>query len=69
LSWKEKEEFKRDKKGESDPAVWPPVAATCHRDDLQAENGSIPVENRYGKQVDKLQIRAAQINKGEVKGR
>jgi hypothetical protein len=42
-----------------------PVATTSHGDDLQAESSSLPVENVYGKQVDTLQIYAAQRNKGK----
>jgi hypothetical protein len=40
-----------------------PVAIACHRDDLQAESGSLPVENIYGNQVDTLQIHTAQVKK------
>jgi len=50
------------------PESGAPVAATCHRDDIQAESGSLPVENRYGNQVDTLQIHAARIVKGETEG-
>jgi hypothetical protein len=33
-----------------------PVAATDHRDDLQAGDSSLPIENKYGNQVDTIQI-------------
>jgi len=45
-----------------------PFAATCHRDELQEESSSLPVENGYGNQVDTLQIYAAQVDKEEVTG-
>jgi len=37
---------------------WPeggsvPVVTTSHKDDLQADSGSVPVENSYGKHVHK----------------
>ena len=45
-----------------------PVAVTCHKGDLQAESSSLPVENRYGKQVDTLQIKAAHVDKRDTNG-
>jgi len=45
-----------------------PAAATCHRDDLQAESSSFPVENRDGNQVETLQIHATQTVKEEIEG-
>jgi len=29
-----------------------PVATTSHRDDIQADSGSLPVMNSYGNHVD-----------------
>jgi len=51
---------------------WPegglPIATTSHRNDLQAESGSLPVENVFGIQVDTHKKNMAQINKKEMKG-
>ena len=50
---------------------WPegglPGATTSHRDDLQAESGSLPVENVLGIKVGTHKKNMAQINK-EMKG-
>ena len=45
-----------------------PVATTSHRNDLQAECGSFPVDNRRGRQVDTQQINMAQgkRDKGQI---
>ena len=40
-----------------------PVATTSHRDDLQAESSSLPVENIFGTQDDTHQINMAQVNR------
>ena len=40
-----------------------PIATTSHRDDLQAESSSLPVENIFGTQVDTHQINMAQVNR------
>jgi len=45
-----------------------PVAATSHRDDLQAESSSLPVENRIGTLVDTHQICTAQVDEKGIKG-
>jgi len=44
-------------------------AVTSHRDDLQARCGSLPVEKRFGNQVDTIFKNAAQREKGQVKER
>ena len=49
---------------------WPeggsvPVATTSHRDDIQADSGSLPVQNSYGNHVDTNKLNAAQEIKGE----
>jgi hypothetical protein len=50
------------------PESGAPVAATCHGDDLQEVNGSHPVENRNGKQVDTPQNYAAQKEMKGIRG-
>jgi hypothetical protein len=42
-----------------------PVAITSHRKDLQAGDGSRPVENSCGNQADTIQIRAVQTKQGQ----
>jgi hypothetical protein len=41
-----------------------PVAVTSHRKDLQAGNGSRPIENSCGNQVDTIKIKAVQRKHG-----
>ena len=43
-----------------------PVAATRHRDDLQVQGGSVPVENLYGNQVDTTNKIMAQDGTGQM---
>jgi transcription antitermination factor NusG len=45
------------------------AATASHKDDLQAVNSSLPVENGNGIHVDTLQIKAAQVKLNEKKGR
>jgi len=45
-----------------------PVVTTCHRDDLQVESSSLPVENGIGIQVDTTYKHTAQVDKKEVRG-
>ena len=40
-----------------------PAATTSRKNDLHAESHSHPVENKFGTQVDTLQINMAQVNK------
>jgi len=40
-----------------------PVVTTSRKDDLHAESRSHPVENKFGTQVDTIQISMAQVNK------
>ena len=42
------------------------VAATSHRNDLQAEGGSRPVENQFGIQVDTKYIKRLKMIKGSL---
>jgi hypothetical protein len=42
-----------------------PVAAISHRDDPQTEYSSVPVENRFGNQVETEQKNSAQDKKGQ----
>ena len=45
------------------------VATTCRRDNLQAESSSLPVENRFGTQVDTTYRKnTAQVNKTVARG-
>jgi hypothetical protein len=43
------------------------AAATSHRNDLQAECSSLPVENGYGKQIDTTPSDKAQEDEGQDK--
>ena len=51
---------------------WPegglPGATTSHRDDLQAESSSLPVENRFCTEVDTHQINTAQTDTKGITG-
>jgi hypothetical protein len=42
--------------------------ATSRKDNLHAESRSHPVENKFGIQVDTLQINMAQVNKEGIIG-
>jgi hypothetical protein len=44
------------------------VVTTSRKDDLHAESRSDPVENKFGTQVEALQITTAQVNKEGIIG-